>query len=1266
MTTMTNTTFNLLSAPLSVPTLLEASAGTGKTYTIQHLVVRFVTERRGEAAPFTVDDLCLVTFTKDATAELKARIRKILNAAALGFSSSPLALEGLMADLFNEWRANPLRLLTPSDVEGKTALEIERLLIETASQRLSAARDAFDDIKIRTIHGFCNDILSDFAFEAGINLDATLEEDLSDFILDESEAFLREVLPNIQAQGDRERLAALSAGSWMSLYLGATTLPSGVTDPRFTGVSLTHIAINGNIIGATTPPVPVTDVVSFYRAYCREVPTRVRNRLREAGLLGYSDLLTELYRVTHSPTALDPSARDRLIETVAQRYRCVMIDEFQDTDPIQYAIFKALFMRMDANGTLLGYDTVETQADPQSNPSRALFFVGDPKQSIYRFRAADLDTYFEARETLLAKGGVVQLLDTNWRSSPKLIDATNHFFTGTNGQRTFVHPKLDYVPVKAGQKREGLWRRNDTGWMSLSPLEVWMGDAPISSTDFTREEPKRIAEQVAALINAGSKDLTEKGTVVIECDAHDPRRKATPITVTTSEGSVETIHVRALEPGDFAVLVRTRSGNADLTAAFDAVGLEVKTDTEQSIFATSEALDLFHTLEAIRESRNTKKVDRYLSSLFKGAQASDFVRWRTDDAAWSVVRAVTRATLEAAHRDWQDWGLARALAPILYSDGPNGEPSLMTQLARQQGGEATLIHIEHLVDVLNEASQRFKTPDGLMSWFADQLVKQPTGDRYTTRVHGDENRVQLVTVHKSKGLEYPIVFLYGDYSAKANARKNQVNRFSSTAWAGVGVTTLTTVTEISSEESVGDVQSEAEEARRLAYVAITRAKYRCVISMPVFATNTTYFFSGFEQSAYANILFAGEPSLFDVTADKPVADFFKKLKKDEKRAAVMDWMARCREYLEKTRGFTRDVLPAASHVVLPTRVTQSMSAPESHTVYPHWGRKSFSKITAHGDDATYRGRFGQESKDVRLAFDLLDFPRGAAAGTALHELFEVVAPAMQTAMQTEALAPIRDVEEIPERTAAASSTARFLTTIEYRLSSHHLLAGAADGKDGFDLRAIQAYNMLVNVLMAPITLKAGNAPLYLKDLSVRHQAHERTFTFAIPKDRTLKDLLVLLKRHGYSFEGLDAMTTLKGFMTGAIDMMFFDKATGWWVLDWKSNMLSENASGYTRPAMDREMTVHHYRLQYLIYWVALKRHVDSLKAFGVTDPALLKLGGAVYVFLRGVNEVGNAHPQALPPTVSPAAVGPQVPGLYVDQADADLIDALMAFFFPTK
>ncbi len=1266
-----NSSFDLVNAPLSVPTLLEASAGTGKTYTIQHLVVRLLLERRGESAPYSVDELCLVTFTKDATAELKSRIRRILNVATQTFMTVPETPEGLMGALWSAWVENPTRILTPEVCDGLTGEALKARLAQTVYARLVAARDQFDDIKIRTIHAFCKDLLTEFAFEAGINLEASLEEDVSELILDESEAFLREHIKGIESESERDALLALNANRWTSLYLAMTTLPSAVTDARFLGCSLTHIALNEGVIDENAPVVPVTNTETFFHAYCRTVPQRVRERMREAGLLGYSDLLTELYRVTHAKSALDEAARDRLIATVANTYRCVLVDEFQDTDPIQYAIFKGLFMRAGDTG-LLGYDHEDR---PHTAPTRSIFFVGDPKQSIYSFRAADLETYFEARDFLVASGGVVKRLDTNWRSSPAMIAATNALFVGSPGQQTFVHPKLQYSPVNAGQTLSGLWKRNDTGWMSLSPLEFWMGEGPVTSTDYKVLGPGAIAEQIAGMINAGSKSLTTPGAIVIQCEPTDPQRKDDPIEVTDVEGSLTRVWVRALEPKDFAVLVRNRARNAELTDAFKAVGLEVKTDEETSIFSTREAQDLYQTLEAVCDSRNAQKVDRYLSSLFFGASAAQFKAWREDEAAWSGVRAEVRSQLEAAHRDWQRVGLARALAPLLYSDDETKTPGVIHRLAQRQGGEASLIHIEHLVDVLNEASQRYKTPDGLMSWFAEQRVKAPTGERFTTRIHGDENRVQIVTVHKSKGLEYPVVFVFGDYSARPTTFKQHVNRYSVDRWAGTGLTgvasPLTTVTALGLTESEGDTVADDEEARRLAYVAVTRAKYRCVVSLPIFysrAKTITFYFKGFEKSAWAQILFEAEPTLYGVGTEKkgPVAILFDKLKGDARLDAVVEWIAQCQDFLRTERGFSTTAILGSTQVALTPPASASLSTQAASRIPSRWGRKSFSKLTAHGDDAPYRARFGREEKAERLLFDSLDFPRGAAAGTALHELFEVVAPAMQTVLKTETLMPIRSLEAIPDRQAAHSSAARFLTTIEYRLAAHHLLSGPADGESGFDTRAIEAYNMLLNVLTAPITLKAGELPVYLKDVSVKHQAHERNFTFAIPKEKSLQDLLALLSNYGYHFEGLDVLATLKGYMTGAIDLIFFDRRTGWWVLDWKSNQLSENRASYDRAAMDREMSVHHYRLQYLIYWVALKRHIASLKAFGVTDPELLKLGGAVYVFLRGVSEAGNAAPLALPEGAPAWAVGPQVTGLYVDEADERLIDDLMDFFFTTS
>jgi exodeoxyribonuclease V beta subunit len=346
-------------------TVLEASAGTGKTYTIAGLVTRYVAEGH-----VRLDQLLVVTFGRAATSELRTRVRERLL----------LAREAL---------ADPERARESADPVVRLLADGHESAVVARRQNLVAALSGFDAATVATTHEFCQQVLHALGTAADLDPGTVLQEDLRDLVTEDADdLYLR--------------------------FYARPGAPEAHMD-RAAAQSLAHAAVQDAealLAPADAVPDSPADVrVRFARAVRQEVVVRKR-ALR---LLGFDDLLTRVRDALLHPVT-GPTARARLQE----RYAVVLVDEFQDTDPVQWQVLESAF-----------------------HGSRTLVVIGDPKQAIYAFRGADVRAYLAAR----AQADAEQTLDTNWRSDPELLEGMATLLRGA----ALGHPQIVVRPVKAGQ-----------------------------------------------------------------------------------------------------------------------------------------------------------------------------------------------------------------------------------------------------------------------------------------------------------------------------------------------------------------------------------------------------------------------------------------------------------------------------------------------------------------------------------------------------------------------------------------------------------------------------------------------------------------------------------------------------------------------------------------------------------------------------------------------------------------------------------------------
>ena len=799
---------DLLNDPFTGRSLIEASAGTGKTWTLTALYARLLLERR-----LGVGQILVVTYTTAATAELRERIRARL-AALLAVYEGAEAPDPVLAGLHAQYPG------------------------EDAHRRLLLAVHGFDEAAIFTIHGFCQRALQDAAFEAGGDFDSELTADdrevLDGLLADLWRAELAAAEPawarflaqkRITPQSLRQRLRSHLGKPYLRIEprdgelgdLGAASeawthardiwlrdaqaclsdlaafdglnkrsydaarfaLWQGELDAYFAdpaalfaaptgleklgrealskackkGFELPGHALNAALQGlleALEEARPAGEArlidlqVRLLDTLNRELPARKAAQR----MLAFDDLLNRLDQSLQGP------AGEALAAALRERYPVALIDEFQDTDPVQYAIFRRIYPGGDEGGDLC--------------------FVGDPKQAIYAFRGADLATYLKARDEAARQYS----LNTNHRSVPALIAALNRVF---DRPLPFAEPGLAYPPVGASDKARAQLVLPEAG----APLElVWLGDEPLGKGEAGNAVAIDTARRIAALLAASG-----RGEAYFD------------------EAGVRT----PLRGGDIAVLVASHRQAGDVAEQLAARGVPSVRRGRDSVWHSAEAEELAAVLAAYAEPGREGVLRYALATRLLGRDAQALARCQDDEHAWDQ----EREDAERYHQFWQQQGFMRAFRAWL------DEQRVAERLIALPDGERRLTNLLHLAELLQTESLQRPGLEPLLAWFNAQRAAESHGDDALLRLESDAERVQIVTVHTSKGLEYPLVFCPYLWDGALLRRDEDI-----TCHAEDGTPLL--------DLGGADYDDNRERARRerfaerlrLAYVALTRARDR--------------------------------------------------------------------------------------------------------------------------------------------------------------------------------------------------------------------------------------------------------------------------------------------------------------------------------------------------------------------------------------------------------------------------------------------------------
>jgi exodeoxyribonuclease V beta subunit len=1180
--------FDLRTADLGRGTvLLEASAGTGKTYTLVGVLLRLLLERHIER----LDQALLVTFTVAATEELKHRLRaglqRVLQAQrAPGSETDPLFAwfatlpdaAGIVQRALASYDQVAIatihgfckRVLEAAAFESREPFQFEftadplPLLQRAAADTLRSCYDAAPSLPVAVIHGAK---LTPEQLVAWYQLWQRYPHvQLEPAVLDVAGAFarLQQAVDAALATFDpglAEPLARFRFYSDKALFDGDATayvakfVARVRSDPRLVLGTLCQLGTRrlGPRLLRTSPQpehaffTACDAVADAYEDALPQLRTALLHRMQERverhkqtdRLLSFDDLLQRTHRALHAM-----SHGQALQDTLQARYRVGLIDEFQDTDPLQYDLFATVFR------------------------ARTLVLVGDPKQSIYGFRGANLRTYLAARQAAKRH----HTLDVNYRSSAALVHAVSLVFARPE---PFADAAITMPAVRAAAAPDRL-RLQDRDPAALC-WRYLTADGKGGSRG-AGMLPREVAEaRIIADLSAELRHLLQHAT---------------------ADG-------KPLRPAAIAVLTRTNRQATAVQQALRNAGIAAVIGKAGDIFLTDELQELQTWLRAVLQPTDLAAVRGALATRWFGWSAAQLRSLDQDDDGFD--RELAR--LDQWRRRWLRSGLVAMVEQAM------AELAVVRRFLAWPGGERRLANYRQLFELLHEAEHDLRlSPDGLLEWLLRQSAQRDEIDytRRELRLESDDDAVQILTVHGSKGLEYEVVFCPFLWDSKAPRNDEVIHADDGTHRLRFGL-------------RKGDVDRDrafaerlAEELR-LAYVALTRARRRCYVHLGPIGTKP----SGSLRSALSWLL-----------AEQPWRAGF-----DAKGQATPSWAEQWAEQVDPTAWPTvlerlvQQSQGAMSLVLVPgpapalPEPARSAAAPPAPPADWEPARRPLRLLQPRGLHSFSSLVAG--AAPVELTPDTMDppaaqpprgtprgvfaFARGAAAGQCLHEVLEHT-----------------DWGQL----GTADATPRLRRT----LAAHGLVDAGAHAGELDPVATVQ--QLLHDVAAAELPAVAGHgAPWRLGTLLGGARAAE--WQFLLPADRGgMSDLAAVLDHHGPALAQAQAARLrslpphgLRGFLTGFVDLIAEHDGRHW-VLDWKSNHLGDDGADYGPEALADAMVAHDYVLQYHLYLLALHRHLQQrLPGY---DPAR-HLGGVCYVFLRGVT-AGSGRGLFVDAPPSPARV----------------------------
>jgi exodeoxyribonuclease V beta subunit len=1191
MTTPDDVSKNLCAhtIPLYGKHLIEASAGTGKTYNITRLYLRLLLERR-----LTVQQILVMTFTKDATEELRGRI------------------DASIREAINGWQT-----LIASDEYFKAISQ--NISENEALARLETALLYLDEAAIFTIHGFCKRVLTQHAFATGITFNAQMETDCQSLILESCQDWYRGLVKTAVEQFELIAQFWLTPEQFLSQFSRAVSLevdlqslsPQSVSDEFLQQVKqakadlinqqaflFTHlvevkkgaekqqrtdefhglIAWLENVI-ADINNVKITMPSDFFngRRFARsahkavliEIFTGVnelkktaqkiiekitkakaygivnqgiiairkglKQKKEQQNILSFDDLISTL-----AQALTKQSSSNELRQRLLIQFPAALVDEFQDTDGQQFAILQAIYEQPSKLTKEVPPQAVSELVDEQQEKP-VLYLIGDPKQAIYGFRGGDVFAYLSAGENCQYHW----VMDTNWRSSPQLISAYNRLFWGASLQddaKEVFGYGIPYAPVKASIKGQQL-AIIDSHYQALQLVHF----SAENHQDKKGQTPQLFRPQMAVWCANEIKRLLAKTDNL------------------------------ALLAKDIAILVRDGSEAIEIKTALNNAGLSaVYLSDRENLLKTTQAKQLLSVLRGILFVENERLFSAAIANPLMGFSPNDFYLLQQNQQKWQQLKY----KFVDFRTQWQSKSFISMALALLHQHFTinNNEGDAKSSKDR------ILTNLLHLFELLQAASQRHHQGQELLFWFEQQISLDAPEGETELRLESDEDLIKIVTQHGSKGLEYPVVFI-----PFATRHKDPL-KFANKA-----------VSLISYHDQQGNLQLSLDgektaklamrdeayaETVRLLYVAITRAKQRCYLLTTAFSeAHNSPLGKTLKWQAQTNIA----NDLQQLAQQNSSAIGYTLVVDEEENTSV-----------EQNITLNSNAITSTSEIAASYQCAQFTGK-----IARNWWLSSFSAINKNlpyaGISKPDRDNEQPIVKALALNSHLLRFrlAKGAHTGNLLHEILEHTDFSTPNWSQSLAkpLSSYGDLANDDEESLIAWLDDILQSKLNNTQDSNTVALSLASLKWTQTLRESEFYFPMNKVVAAQLAN-------LLTDHRKYHRAQEQHNSPIMP---------INLPDH----------QSLNGMMHGFIDLIFQHQGK-YYLCDYKSSHLGDDFDDYQTANLVLNIEKNHYDLQYLIYSLALHRYLQQrLNNYDAKQ----HFGGVYYLYLRGMsadkNKMGN-------------------------------------------
>ena len=1196
---------DILSFPLYGTRLIEASAGTGKTYTIAALYVRLILGHGMEQYPLARDllptDILVVTFTEAATKELQERIRERLSSAARYF------------------RYRKIKEADPFLIELLNQFPEEQWV--SCAQRLELAGKWMDEAAVYTIHGWCNRMLQQHAFASSslfqqevktddtelfqqvvydywrtfyyqlVDQDTHLKIIFAEFndpntLLKVVKSFIVNNDPIDTCASEVQSINALCENVLIqkNTQLAALKLPwkkwSGeIKELLDTAVAEKILpAVNYNVknrtnwiekinewastpeqidlklgqgfvnlssdgmaflVKAGKPPIhEAFEAVGKLQQQLATLPDLkielikhavfwVRQRLdtekKRLARITFNDMLTRL------DVALQGINGECFANIIREQFPIALIDEFQDTDPVQYRIFEKLYPTNEKMG--LG-----------------CFMIGDPKQAIYSFRGADIFTYLKVRQVTI---GNHYSLAINYRSTKPLVEAINQVFlyadkTQPKGAflfKTSDSNPLPFVDVNA-QGLKSVWQINGH---AAKPLTFWCWETQeaISLSVYRSQMAEITASEIVSLLSSSQQQLT--GFL--------------------SEGGL----LEPLQPKDIAILVRTSKEAKTMRVALARRQLSsVYLSERESIYSSIEAQDILIWLKALADPQDERKVRAALSTSTFGFSYQYLQHLALDEADWEV----QLERFVNYHHCWQQDGILPALRYLI------NDYDLHSLETRTNESERCLTNLLHLAELLQRASVQLEGEQALIRYLAEAITdgNDQACDENILRLESDANLIKIITLHKSKGLEYPLVFLPFICSFREPNKRDAYFRYHNDRQE-----LCIDLTKSDTSRSLSD-QERLQEDLRLVYVAMTRAKYACWL--------------GFAAIKYGNTNAC--------QLEKSAMGYLSAWKEGQLANTLSTQLAKVQA---DCQHIVIEALPnLTSTIYVPVKEEQLSAnvAIAKAKIADHWWIASYSALLINDkniglptptiiieEPETFEEEILRDEAEVEPSalnpkigiIDVHSLPKGAGAGVLVHALLENCGRAGFCDSYKDHIQRKNWIDSLCSQTAWDKNNDIMDTTLDTWLT-----LPLFEGEE-FCLAHLQLGQ-------------------YRSELEFLIGADEE-----IGVDVQLMDELICKHSFGGAERPGIVSNNIKGLLKGYIDLVFVHNQK-YYILDYKFNSLGATSEHYAALRLQVTMLNKRYDLQLVLYLLALHRLLKVRLPTSYNYDT--HIGGGLYLFLRGV------------------------------------------------